>query len=57
MKERKMMTMRENRGLWRGKSDDPSEWIEGYFAGYFLNERGKNTPHILRSDDGDLKEV
>lgn len=49
--------MNENRGLWRGKSVDPEEWIEGYFAGYFLNERGEITPHILRSDNNDLEEV
>ncbi len=49
--------MNDLRGLWRGKSVDPEEWIEGYFAGYFLNERGENTPHILRSDNNDLEEV
>ncbi len=49
--------MTDNRGLWRGKSAETKEWIEGYFAGYFLNERGENTPHILRSDNGDLEEV
>ncbi len=49
--------MNDLRGLWRGKSVDPEEWIEGYFAGYFLNERGENTPHILRSDNGDLEEI
>lgn len=49
--------MLDNRGLWRGKRVDSEEWIEGYFAGYFLNERGENAPHILRSDNGDLEEV
>lgn len=45
------------RGLWRGKQADTEEWIYGYFAGYFLNERGENTPRILRSNNGDLEEV
>lgn len=49
--------MDNNRGIWRGKDADSGEWIEGYFAGYYLNDFQELTPHIMRSDNNDLEEV